>query len=224
MVAVLVGVIVVAGIGVAVSIVSHVQRAERERSAALREAAARAGWGYRPEVKFDDVPKLDRFELFRQGRNRKLRHLLTSPAGEVRAVLFDYAYTTGGGNSQATHRQTVFYAVADGLRLPSFSLRPEHFFHKIGAKLGMQDIDLERRPEFSRMFLLRGEDESAVRDAFTETVAEFFERRPHTCAAGLGRELLFWKPSRLVKPEELEAFIEEGMALAGRFSGSARQP
>jgi hypothetical protein len=196
-----------------------VRRAAAERAAALRDTAARLGWGFREEVPFQMIPDLDRFELFRPGQSKKLRNLLTSPAGDPRAVLFEYSYTTSSGKSQQTHRQTVFYATSDELRLPSFSLRPENFLHRIGGAFGYQDIDLEGRPEFSRMFLLRGEDEAGVRVAFSGAVAEFFERRAGMCAAGAAHEVLFWRPGRVAKPEELELLIGDGFELARRFVG-----
>jgi hypothetical protein len=165
------------------------------------------------------IPDLERFELFRPGRNKKLRNLLTSPAGEPRAVLFEYSYTTSSGRSQQTHRQTVLYATSDELRLPSFSLRPENFLHRIAGAFGYQDIDLDGRPEFSRMFLLRGEHDADVRAAFNDAVAEFFEAHGGMCAAGTGRELLYWRPGRVAKPEELETLIADGFELARRFIG-----
>ena len=95
-----------------------VQRAAAARAAALRETAARLGWRFHEEVLFTMIPDLERFELFRPGRKKKLRNLLTSPAGEPRAVLFEYSYTMSSGRSQQTHRQTVLYATsADGFEL-----------------------------------------------------------------------------------------------------------
>jgi hypothetical protein len=193
------------------------RRAASARAAALRSTAARLGWGFREEVPFTAVPDLDRFELFRSGGSRKLKNLMTSPAGDPRAVLFEYSYTTSSGKSRQTHRQTVFYATCDALRLPAFSLRPENFLHRIAGAFGYQDIDLERRPEFSRMFLLRGADEVQVRAAFSDAVAEFFETRAGMCAAGEGRELLLWQPGRVAKTDELEALIGAGFELARRF-------
>jgi len=52
------------------------------------------------------------------------------------------------------------------LRLPTFSLRPESFFHKIGAAIGMQDIDFEEHADFSDNFVLTGDDEQLVRQFF----------------------------------------------------------
>jgi hypothetical protein len=63
------------------------RRAAAARAAALRETAARLGWGSREEVPFDMIPNLDRFELFRPGHSKKLRNLMTSPAGDPCAAL-----------------------------------------------------------------------------------------------------------------------------------------
>jgi hypothetical protein len=203
--------------GVMIAVVMMVHRANDGRTEAIRATAARMGWMYRDAVPFDTIPKLDRFELFTQGRSRKLTNLMTSPAGDPRAVLFDYTYTTGGGKSQSTHRQTVFYGVSDTMDVPTFSLRPQSFFHTIAKAFGYQDIDLERRPVFSDMFLLRGDDEGRVRDAFSGAVAEFFEMHSGVCAAGVGREVLYWRPGKRVGGDDIESFVNEGMELAGRF-------
>lgn len=194
-----------------------VVRRQRQRMDGLRELAVRLGWGFREEVPFESIPGLDRLELFRQGRSRTLTSIMTSPAGDPRIVVFDYRYTTGGGNSTQVHRQTICYITSDHLRLPTFSLRPEHFFHRVAAAFGYNDIDLEHRPGFSYAFLLRGEDEVAVRSAFADDVVDFFDRREGSCAAGAGRELLFWRPGRLLPAAEREALIADGRELAGRF-------
>lgn len=195
----------------------------QQRTAALQTAADRRGWAFREQVPFNTIPDLDRFELFRPGRSKKLRNVMTSPPGGPRAVVFDYAYTTGGGNSQRRHRQTVFYTTNEELDLPSFSLRPEHFLHRVAGVFGYQDIDLRSRPTFSHLFLLRGELEGRVRSAFTDTVVDFFERRRGTAAAGTGRELLFWRPGGLAKPEEVGTLIDEGLELANRFASKPPQ-
>jgi hypothetical protein len=201
------------------------KRSSAQRSAALSELAVRLGWGFHAEVPFKAVPDLDRFELFRAGHSKKLRNLLTSPAAPAagRVVVFDYEYQTGGGKSQQTHRQTVCYVTHDDLRLPAFSLRPEHFFHRIASAFGFRDINFERRPEFSRLFLLRGGDEAAIRAAFHDDVLEFFEQRAGCCAAGDGRELLYWRAGRFAAAEQVEALVADGNELTLRLLGAPRQ-
>jgi hypothetical protein len=209
---------ILAGVGLVGGIAWAAQRAQQGRIAALQAAAERMGWGFRDAVPFETIPDLERFELFREGRSKKLTNLMTSPAGDPRGVVFEYTYTTGGGKSQQTHRQTVLYVTSDALRLPVFSLRPQHFLHSIGKMFGYQDIDIERHPTFSEMFVLRGENEFAVRAAFTERPIEFFEQRRGVCAAGTGRELLLWRAGRRVAPDEIEPFVNEAFDLARRFS------
>lgn len=206
----------------AVFIVATV-RHQKRRVEEHRQHAAQTGWGFQEKVPFSGIPGLDRFELFRQGRSRRLQNIATSPAGDPRLVLFDYLYTTGAGKSRRVHRQTVCYVTGDALDLPAFSLRPERFFHRIAALLGHDDIDLDQHPDFSRAFLLRGGDEAAVRHAFHADVVAFFDARPGTCAAGSGHELLFWRPGRVLRPAQREELVAETLELTGRFAGrSAR--
>lgn len=200
--------------GAAVGLVVLVQRKEKERRAAREAMAARLGWTWRGSVPFETVPDLDRFELFTQGRRRTISNLMTSPAGDPRAVVFDYSYTTGGGNSQSRHHQTVLYAVSDALALPTFSVRPQRFVHAIAKVFGYQDIDIEERPVLSDMFVIRGDDEMRVRTVFTGPVADFFEAREGACAAGVEREVLYWRPGWRLGGQDVEAFVSEGLELA----------
>jgi hypothetical protein len=206
------------GGGAALGLAALVRRRTSQRTEALQEMARRLGWAFQGGVEFSAVPDLERFELFRSGRSKALSNLVTSPAGARRAIVFDYTYVTGSGNAQRRHRQTVFYATREALDLPSFSLRPESFLHRVAGLVGYQDIDFERRPEFSRLFLLRGENEAGIRAAFDTPVLRFFEQRPGTCAAGIRNELLFWRPGGYASPEEVEALIREGEELAELIS------
>jgi carbonic anhydrase len=205
--------------GVLIAAVIAVQRTEKARTAAVEAAAARLGWTYRGAASLKSIADLDRFELFTQGRRRKLSNLMTSPGGDPRSLLFDYSYTTGGGNAQSRHHQTVFYAVSDALQLPTFSLRPQRFIHGIAKMFGYQDIDLHGRPQFSEMFVLRGEDEAAVREVFGAAVADFFEGRASACAAGVGHELLYWRREKRLSGDEIESFVNDGLELVERFGG-----
>jgi hypothetical protein len=215
-------IIVVAAGLVTAGVAMALRGSVKQRAEAMHQMAERLGWGYREEVPLDAVPDLKRYELFRRGNSRELSHLMTSPVGDPRAAVFEYTYTVSNGESTSTYRQTVFYATRDHLALPSFSLRPERFYHRVGTLFGFQDVNLDAHPEFSRMFLLRGEDEAAVRAAFSRRVAEFFERHGGTCATGGGREILYWRPGKRIPPADLRAFIAEGSELAERFAVPTR--
>ena len=73
---------------------------------------------------------------------------------------------------------------SDELRLPSFSLKPEGFLHRLVASLGLQDINFDTHPEFSRMYQLQGSDEESVRELFQPGVLEYFEQHKGLCVEG----------------------------------------
>ena len=56
-------------------------------------------------------------------------------------------------------------------------LTPEGFFARVGAMLGFQDIDFEENKQFSRAFVLKGEDEPAIRNFFDLESLDFFSQR-----------------------------------------------
>ncbi len=65
-----------------------------------------------------------------------------------------------------THRHTLIAMESNSLQIPQFSIRPEGFWDKIGAKIGFQDIDFDEHPAFSESFVVQGTDEAAVRRFF----------------------------------------------------------
>jgi carbonic anhydrase len=205
------------GGGAVAAVVFLAMRAERERNDAARELAGRIGWSFQETAGMEVVPGAERFELFTQGRDRKVRRFLSGRSGGMRAALFDYSYTVGAGKSQSTWTQTVACIHARGLSLPLFSVRPEGIFHRLAERFGYQDIDLDASPAFSRAFLLRGPDEAAVREVFTPPVARWFERTGRVCCAGEGQVLYLWRPGQRVRSEEMEGLLDEAVALAGAF-------
>ena len=135
---------------------------------------------------------------------------------EVRTL--DFTYQSGKG----TISQTVICFRSSQLSLPDFSMRPEYFFHKIGSKLGYQDIDFESHPtavEFSKKYLLRGKDEQTIRALFTDTVLTFFAAHPDkVCVEGSDDQLIWYQPGKIIEPEDIPAFMKEGFEVFRLFA------
>ena len=93
---------------------------------------------------------------------------------------------------------------------------PETFFHKIGSLFGMQDIDFVEYPEFSRKFLVQG-DEWGIRHLMDEELAKFFLIEKHWCLESLGFYLVFYRRKALVKPKSIKALFNKGMHLYEHF-------
>ena len=64
------------------------------------------------ELKLNFFPKgstslferLKPFYLFSKGRSRKIKNLMEGEANKVELAIFDYQYTTGGGENSHTYR------------------------------------------------------------------------------------------------------------------------
>ncbi|GAB4214059.1 MAG: hypothetical protein OHK0012_11330 [Synechococcales cyanobacterium] len=163
------------------------------------------------------------FALCNQGRHRRIRHYSTKTLINGTSIaIFDYQYVTGHGKNRRTHQMTVFYARQAEMRLPQFRLHPEiPVFHAIAKRFGMQDINFDSHPQFSRTYLLRGENEFLVRWAFPSSVLELFERNPNYVVEAGGQEFLLWQQDRLVPPPQWSAFLQLGQELVQRWSRAA---
>ncbi|MDP6107162.1 MAG: hypothetical protein QGI33_01860 [Candidatus Brocadiia bacterium] len=143
----------------------------------------------------------------------------------IEVAIFDYRYTTGGGKSSHTWSQTVICFWSEMLKLPEFSMRPEHVFDKIGSFLGFQDIDFPRYPTFSKKYLLKGSDEEVIRAVFNESVLAFCEGILGLSTEGAGTCLVYYRSRKKVKPPEIMGFMEDGFRVFELFaSGRPKVP
>jgi hypothetical protein len=139
---------------------------------------------------------------------------MRSPSGRDETALFDWVFQQG----KAKVAQTVVLFRARELRLPDFSLRPEHLGHKIGGLMGLQDIDFEQFPRFSSSYLLQGKDESRIRALFTPSLLYFFEQNPGLAVDGSGDRLVFLRPKKRLKPEQWQQHLAEARQVLALFA------
>jgi hypothetical protein len=189
-------------------------RAELKRLAELAAVAEEMGFEFTPKGDPALVADYAGFELFGQGHSKSLTALMRGRANDLEVALFDYSFTTGSGKHRHTSRQTAVVFRFDG-RLPKFSLRPENVFHRLGTLFGYQDIDFDSHPAFSKRYLLRGEDEAAVRALFTDGVLTFFEENLGLMVEGAGGRLLVYRSQARVKPDEARTFLDEAFGVLG---------
>ena len=198
-------------------IIALVKYFERKRREALRDWSRLMGYSFSEKGDDDLKLSLSRFHLFSKGHSRKIRNVMTRRSDETEITLMDYRYTTGGGKNSHTWNQTVISYRCPRLSLPPFALRPENIFHKIGGAFGYEDIDFDAHPLFSKQYLLRGPDEVAIRQLFTQSRLEFYGRNKGLCTEGDGDQLIFYRSSKRVAPEKLRAFIEKGAEVLRLF-------
>lgn len=211
---------VVAGLMVVGGIIYFVRLAEQKRSAALADAALRMGFAFEAQLPRERLEALGAFHLFKRGHSRRARNVIRGKSSGADVVLLDYQYTTGGGKSSHTWRQSVAIYPGAAAGLPAFALSPENFLEKIGSLFGYQDIDFEASEEFSKHYLLRGPDESAIRAAFGADALGYFAQHPGWSVDSAGGALAVYRTGKRCKPEEIQPFLADtwsvGRALARR--------
>jgi hypothetical protein len=166
------------------------------------------------------VVSLEHLHLFSRGRSKRIRNMLHGESSGVELAIFDYRYTVGHGKNARTYHQSVISFRSPMLSLTPFEMQPESVFHKLGGLFGFKDIDFDSHPEFSKKYLLRGEDEARVRELFTPAALSFFESRKKVCVEGGGDQLGFYSQKKRIKPSETREFMQEGLQIFALFRGS----
>ena len=215
---IILGVIVV--IAVASYFISNLRR--KKRTEALERAAGELGLIFSPQGNDYLVNQLSWCELFSRGRSKKVLNLMRGSNEGREISLFDYQYVTGHGKSRRTVCSTVACLRADGPPLPAFTLRPEGTWDKISKLFRSADIDFDTHPNFSRSFMLRGDDESAVRTIFAPAVLEYFEQRSGISAEGSSDTLVLYRSSKKVPPDGVNQFLADAFGALSLFRAEPR--
>ena len=185
-------------------------KAEKKRRAELAQTASEMGLEYFEEGWDGFLDPFAEVKLFNRGRARRTRNVIQGQTDDVSIRLFEYFYTTGSGKNRRTHVQSVACLQAPELEIASFALRPQSaVFDAIGKKFGGQDIDFEDHPEFSRMFVLQGANEPAIRDQFTAPVLDFFVGQQGIWLEGIPGGLVFFRRNKRVPPSSMRNFLSE---------------
>jgi len=210
-------------IGLIVVLAVYAWQKEKERTQALQLAANQLGWSFAASVPLNMIPGLERFALFSQGHGREIKNFMYGEASGVKAAVFDYVYITGHGKHRQTHYQSVVYLEPSYLSVPYFSLRPEGFMHKIFQAFGYQDIDFGQRPQFSKEYILRGQDEQAIRQTFNDGLLAFYEAYGRTSTDGGGNQLFVYRGGYRFQPQEIQSYVGLGLTVLNLFPRYAPQ-
>lgn len=196
-------------------------RNEVIRGEQLQQTAQELAMTFTPEDEYGMIGLLRDFHLFNKGGRHKITNILskTSPMMEDKVNIFDYKYTISTGKSSHSYHQSVFFIQSKLLAMPEMLMKPEHFFHKVGAWLGIvKDIDFEEHPQFSDTYLLQGEDEQHVRRTIgQEEVIRFFTIEKEWHLESIGYFMIFYQHDRLILPNEIKHLYHRGMMLFEHF-------
>ena len=200
------------------------KRHEKQRLIDLRQQTAQLGLQLIEEPGNHGLYQFDNFKLFNRGQRRKASNLIEGDSGEVKISIFDYEFTAGTDKYKTVYKQTIIALRSKRLHFPKFQMRPEMFLDKLGPVMGLQDLDFETHPEFSKLFVLEGSDEASIRDFFTPAVLEFFERHPNNSLEACDDTLFFYRDQIVREAEELKDLLALAYETYHALSAAHKKP
>jgi hypothetical protein len=213
-------ILVVVAVAGVVALVGFIVVLAKRQAAARREAleavAQQSGWSFAPDrAGLETLGIGEPFRLLSEGYSHRASNVMRMEEQGERVQIVDHQHTVGSGKHRHTRIQTVVHIRSPRLSLPPFVLSPENAFHKLGGLLGYHDIDFPESPEFSSKYLLRSKEaEDQVRMLFHPAVRLFFEHRPPLTVEGHNEELLIYRGSHRVKPEDLRQWVDDARGIS----------
>jgi hypothetical protein len=159
------------------------------------------------------------FKLFQRGGGKKIKYILYGNTVLNEAFqVFLYQFTISTGKSAHTYRQQV-YSVMLTETLPSFTLRPENLFHRIGKWFGLKDINFDDYPEFSNAYLLKATREDEVRSIFNDQILGFLSYEKGWWIECNGSRIIYFKHGKPMDEEMVEPFIQVAASMHSLLVG-----
>ena len=197
---------------------------KKRRAQKLESIAERLHFAFRLEGSSEDKEWMAQSCLGIGLYNHVRNVMEPTPVDDMNLKVFDYSYSFKSGRNLDTATQTVVHLRSPLLRLPSFLLQPQSGLAKIGKFLGAPGIDLAAAAEFNRMFLLRGESETIIRQLFAPAVTRHFEGLPGISVGGGGDSLVVYRDRQRAKPQDFPQCLAEARAIASALIASGSQP
>lgn len=192
---------------------------EKKRTEAMRVLSGALNFDFSPKNNESFYSEVSHHELFSKGRAPKIRNLMLGRSGEMDIAMMEFSYTIGSGKQKRTVNQSVVRIKSQALDLPSFTLCPESFLHKIGSVFGYKDIDFKEFPFFSKKYLLRGLNEDEIRSFFGQDIIKFCEERMQKgkvkgiCIQADQNDFIYFHNEKRLPVKSLQAFLQEAIDL-----------
>jgi len=185
---------------------------EKKRLASIELIAKNLDFSFLAQGRETTLLVHNDFPLFSKRRGRSLGYEMWGTELNNPVSIFEFRYSEKNGKNSSVYTQTVLSVDCSHLNSVQFNLKPEDIFHKMGQVFGYQDIDFVDFPVFSKEYLLRGENESVIRQLFTPKVIEYFEKNKNIFIEVQSNTFIFYKLDIVCPPEELEQFYKDGLA------------
>jgi hypothetical protein len=183
------------------------------------------------------VPKLDQmcddafvsrflgFEPFGRGHSRRAYNLACGRRDGNDWYFFDYEYwetsQDSDGNSKETVHRCGVAAVRLPVALPALKLEPENVLHRLGAKVGMRELQVEYE-DFNRRYWITTSMPKEAYDILHPQALEYLMNHPPRTWQ-MGGLYLLATASRPFDPHELRRVLQEMEGLIALIPAYVRE-
>ncbi|MEM6719625.1 MAG: SulP family inorganic anion transporter [Bacteroidota bacterium] len=190
-----------------------------QRQKRLRNLATKEGYQYSSQADWN-TNYLKKFHFF---EIRPIERKYNCLKGSFKNVdmsweIADVTFNDGQAFTAETFNTTLM-VIKLNKKIPVFTMQKEavleKLFDRVMAFTGYKDIDFTIYPDFSKKFLLMGNNEAEIRSFFTEDIIRFFENQQIYHIESNGEALIIFDRIKLARTDETVAFIEYGEKLAG---------
>ena len=195
---------------------SKVKLSQRQKR--LRNLATERNYQYNSQVDWNTT-YLKKFHFF---EIRPIDHKYNCLNGSFKSLgasweIADITFNEGQAFTAETFNTTMM-VLSLNKKIPVFAMEKEgvlgKIFDRVVALTGYKDINFEMYPEFSKKFLLMGNNESEIRSFFTEEIINFLENHQIYHIESNGEALFIFDKIKLARTDETIAFIEYAKDLA----------
>jgi len=192
----------------------------KRRSEAFHRFARRKGMSYIKKADLAAPEEFKDLELIPDNTINAVNNIIKGEVESVFVMICDLRSNKITGNTSMPIHQTghtVAILQGDQIDLPFFTLHPSNFVYNMLRTLGKSSIDFPSHPEFSQIYVLKGDEENAVKKSFHDQAVAYFINHTGLSIEGRGNRLLFFSFGKLIKPEELNSFLSQGLAVFRLF-------
>lgn len=193
------------------------------RQKRLRNLATEKGYQYTSQVDWNTI-YLKKFHFFEIRPIERKYNCLKGSFDEMDMSweIADVTFNEGQAFTAETFNTTLMVLKLN-TKIPVFTMEKEGVFEKLFDRVmaftGYKDIDFDMYPDFSKKFLLMGNNEAEIRSFFTEDIIRFFENHHIYHLESNGEALIIFDKIKLARTDETLAFIEYGEKLARLLDG-----
>ena len=190
------------------------------RQIMLRTLADKNDFNFYPQ-KVRTAAKYKDFPIQKGNKIEYEENVLVKYSDFAKIEVSDITLSEGARTAQQDTHITILHVTDLNITIPDFALEPEDLWTKFSELTFGKDIDFKDHPVFSNKYYLRGDDEAAVREFFSESTLVYLENHNGIHIESHRNKLLVYKKREELTAEDIREVVE---FVEGFVSALSKQP